>query len=97
MPCVMGAQQNDRFIWLEAVDGTRNIARRYTIATSEDLFGATLVEFAWGRIGTRGQSRVVSFSEHEEAEHFVGQLLRRRASARKRIGVAYRQVPLPAS
>lgn len=90
----MGAQQNDRFIWLEAVDSARNIARRYTIATSEDLFGATIVEFAWGRIGTRGQSRMVSFSKQEEAEHFVRQLLRRRAGARRRIGVAYKEVPL---
>ena len=43
------------FVWLEAVCGERNIARRYTVALSRDLFGASIVEFAWGRIGTRGQ------------------------------------------
>jgi predicted DNA-binding WGR domain protein len=50
------------FIWLEAICAERNIARRYTVALSRDLFGASIVEFAWGRIGTKGQGRAVSFA-----------------------------------
>ena len=82
------------FIWLEAVCAKRNMARRYTVALSRDLFGVSIVEFAWGRIGTRGQGRAVSFASEDEASRFVRQLLRRRASAPMRIGVAYREVAL---
>ena len=89
----MEAQNNQhRLIWLEAVSARRNIARRYTISISPDLFGAVIVAFAWGRIGTKGRVRVVSFESRAEADHFVRCLLRRRASARSRIGVAYRAV-----
>lgn len=93
----MSARAQDRFIWLEAVDRPRNVARRYAIATSADLFGATIVQFAWGRIGARGQSRTVSFVDQAEADRFVRQLLRRRAGAKARIGVAYREVAMPVS
>lgn len=86
----MNALNNQhRLIWLEAVSARRNIARRYTISISSDLFGAVIVAFAWGRIGTKGQGRVVSFESQAEADCFVQGLLRRRASARSRIGVAY--------
>jgi predicted DNA-binding WGR domain protein len=53
--CMEPATQRDRFIWLEAIDRPRNIARRYAIALSQDLFGSSIVEYSWGRIGTRGQ------------------------------------------
>lgn len=82
------------FIWLEAVCTERNVARCYTVALSRDLFGASIVEFAWGRIGTKGQGRAVSFACENEASRFARQLLHRRASAPKRIGVPYREVPL---
>ncbi|MFV0645059.1 MAG: WGR domain-containing protein [Sphingomonadaceae bacterium] len=85
------AHRDDPLIWLEAVDPTRNIARRYMIVQNRDLFGHVIVEYRWGRIGTRGQGRVVSFAEDHDAERFVRTLLRRRASAKKRIGVAYRR------
>ena len=88
-----GPGHNERFIWLEAVDYSRNIARRYAIALSQDLFGRVIVEFSWGRIGTKGQGRTVSFEVHRDADKFVDQLLRRRAGAPKRIGVAYCEVP----
>ena len=67
------------FVWLEALCGERNIARRYTVALSQDLFGASIVEFAWGRIGTKGQGRAVSFADENEAARFARQLLKRRA------------------
>ena len=87
-----GPGHNERFIWLEAVDWSRNIARRYSVALTKDLFGSSIVEFSWGRIGTRGQSRTVSFAQGSEADRFIAQLLRRRAGAPRRIGVAYREV-----
>ena len=84
-----GTGLDDRFLWLEAVDHSRNIARRYAIALSQDLFSSAIVEFSWGRIGTRGQSRTVSFAVRQDADRFVARLLRRRAGAPKRIGIAY--------
>lgn len=93
----MSARAQDRFIWLEAVDRPRNVTRRYATATSEDLFGATIVQFAWGRIGTRGQSRTGSFADQTEAGRFGRQLLRRRAGAKARIGLAAAKWQCPSS
>ena len=87
-----GPGHNERFIWLEAVDPPRIIARRYSVALTKDLFGSSIVEFSWGRIGTRGQSRRVSFAQRRDADRFIARSLRRRAGAPKRIGVAYREV-----
>ncbi len=82
----------DRLICLEAREPSRNIARRYVIAVSNDLFGAAIVQYSWGRIGTRGQRRNVSFPERQDADRFVDVLLKRRSSAPGRIGVAYLEV-----
>lgn len=77
---------------LEARDPQRNIARRYSIAVSTDLLGATLVDLSWGRIGAGGQHRRHAFDEPARAEAFVARVLRQRAGATRRIGVAYRRV-----
>ena len=74
-----GPGHNERFIWLEAVDRQRNIVRRYAVALTKDLFGSVIVEFSWGRIGTRGQFRTVSLPQGSEADRFIARLLRRRA------------------
>ena len=82
----------DRFIWLEAVDRERNIARRYTIALTGDLFGSFIIEYGWGRIGTRGQTVRLSCSDYKAATDFIDRLLRKRAGAPRRIGVPYQEV-----
>ena len=76
----------------EARDPSRNLARRYSIAVSQDLFGATVVDLAWGRIGWAGQQRRHAFDHADAAERFVALVLRQRARAPRRIGVAYQQV-----
>jgi hypothetical protein len=53
---------------------------------------AIIVEYGWGRIGTRGQARVVFIDRDGEGMRFVCQFLHRRAGAEQRIGVAYREV-----
>jgi predicted DNA-binding WGR domain protein len=58
-------------IHLQAVDYARNIARDYQIETTPDLFGHIIVALYWGRIGTRGQSRVMSFVAEGPARRFV--------------------------
>ena len=92
MVSVMETLEHDVLIWLEALCPERNIARRYSIAVSQDLFGHSIVEFAWGRLGSRGRVRTASFASLDRAKWFAARLLRRRASAPKRIGVSYQRV-----
>jgi predicted DNA-binding WGR domain protein len=79
-------------IRLQAVDHSRNIARDYAIEASPDLFGHWIISLHWGRIGTKGQSRMLSFNRQCDAARFVKRTLSRRDSARKRIGAVYRVV-----
>lgn len=75
-----------------AIDERRNIARDYRLSVSVDLFGWFIVERHWGRIGSRGQSVINSFSTRAAAERFVASIRIRRAGAKKRIGVGYERV-----
>ncbi|MCW2393517.1 WGR domain-containing protein [Sphingobium sp. B11D3A] len=84
---------DNQHIRLQAVDQARNIARRYEIHAQRDLFGALVVDYSWGRIGGgAGQTRRVSFEDADRGARFVRQLLKRRASAKARLGVEYRRV-----
>jgi predicted DNA-binding WGR domain protein len=76
-------------IHLQAIDPARNIARDYRIEATTDLFGHVIVELHWGRIGTKGQWRALSFAETKDATRFVQAVLARRKRAKSRIGVAY--------
>ncbi|WP_206245750.1 WGR domain-containing protein [Novosphingobium terrae] len=78
-----------RRISLRAIDPARNMARHYAIDTSRDLFGAIIVDYRWGRIGTRGQHRQAVFEVEADAEHFIAGLLKRRSRSTRRLGVAY--------
>lgn len=75
---------------LAAVHPSRNIRREYLVERQQDLFDWHQVSWSWGRIGHRPCSRVRSFDNETEAIAFVRTLLRRRSTAPKRIGVAYR-------
>lgn len=77
-------------IELVAIDPTRNIRRRYSVAMSIDLFGLVIVETCWGRIGAQGQAKRLSFPDRAAAEHHIASTLRRRDTAENRIGVPYR-------
>ncbi|NML91308.1 WGR domain-containing protein [Sphingobium sp. TB-6] len=77
---------------LEAVDAERNIARAYHIYASQDLFGHVIVALRWGRIGRTHSSITVSFSNEVAARKFIEHTLGKRASAPRRIGIAYNLV-----
>jgi predicted DNA-binding WGR domain protein len=79
-------------IHLQAIDPARNIARDYRIEASPDLFGHIIVTLHWGRIGTKGQTKSVSFAAEQAARRFIRSTLLKRKRAKKRIGVAYRNV-----
>ena len=83
----------DTRIELAAIDEARNCRRSYRIERVCDLFGYHLVEWCWGRTATPGRAQRATFATEEEAVRFVRGLLRRRESALKRIGVAYRAQP----
>jgi predicted DNA-binding WGR domain protein len=78
-------------IMLCAIDEDRNIRRGYMIERTRDLFGWHVVSWAWGRLGSRPTRRVSAFASEQAAIAFARQLLARRGSAPKRIGVAYRE------
>jgi hypothetical protein len=80
-------------IALEAHDPKRNIHRRYEIARTPDLFGWTLVECRWGRAGGELRSKVLAAPTTDAADRLVKSVMRKRASAKSRIGVDYREVP----
>ena len=77
-------------IRLEARSPAHRCFRAYEVAAGVDLFGAWLVEMSYGRIGTSGRTKTRSFPMAEEARAQVTACLRKRASAPRRIGVAYR-------
>ena len=77
------------WIRLEAKSATRRFFRAYEITVGKDLFGVWMVEMSYGRIGTVGRNKVRSFPNIGEARAQVRTCLRKRATAPRRIGVAY--------
>jgi hypothetical protein len=77
-------------IRLAAVDDERNIRRGYMIARTQDLFGWHVVSWAWGRLDCRPTHRIRAFRDKTAAIAFTRQLLAKRATAPRRIGVQYR-------
>ena len=76
-------------ITLEARSSARRCFRAYEIAAGTDLFGTWLVEMSYGRIGTMGRAKVRSFATTDDALAQVNACLRKRATAPRRVGVAY--------
>lgn len=79
-------------IRLEARDPARNVWRAYRITAGQDLFGDWIIELNYGRIGTRGRTKTVLVADEAAARNYVQQCLKRRKSAPRRIGVAYKTV-----
>jgi hypothetical protein len=77
---------------LEARDPAANRLRRWQIDIGYDLFGTWVADVQFGRIGSCGRQVRLVFENQPDTEAFLRQRLRRRATARRRIGVAYRYV-----
>lgn len=75
---------------LEARDPALGRFRAYRLEAGTDLLGDWLVDITYGLIGTRGRCIRHLVQDEAEAKKLVRESLRRRATARKRIGVAYR-------
>jgi hypothetical protein len=77
-------------ISLEARNPARRCLRQYRVEAGTDLFGVWVVKINYGRIGTAGRSRSFVLRDEEEARRLAQSILKRRATAPQRIGVAYR-------
>lgn len=77
---------------LQAVDPERNVARWYSLELINDLFGFVVIETRWGRIGAHGKVKRILSGSEQEARSISRLILRRRATASRRIGVPYRVV-----
>ena len=78
-------------IELAAIDAARNCRRRYRVEAGQDLFGAWLVTITFGRLGAPGRTIVHVVDDERLARRLVTACLRVRATAPRRIGVAYRE------
>lgn len=80
-------------IELFALDAARGVRRRWRVAAYRDLFGELVIETMWGRLGRGGQRLMRRFEDESDALRYVNQLLARRRSAVRRIGVPYLRRP----
>lgn len=79
-------------IGLEAIDRGRNLARRYNVEVSADLFGHHTVDLTYGRIDGWGRTLRLSSPTEAGAVAIVRSRLLRRATAGRRIGAGYQVV-----
>jgi hypothetical protein len=77
---------------LEAHSDRLNHHRLYVVEIGQDLFGAHTVDVGFGRAGAWQRVQRFAFAAPQEAARLVAVRLRRRATARKRIGCPYRLV-----
>lgn len=75
--------------YMQAHDPDQNLHRFYRIEYGQDLFGQWIVEINYGRVGCKGRSIVTLYHSQKEALSYVKQVLKRRQSSPKRIGVSY--------
>jgi hypothetical protein len=81
-------------IRLEAYDPARGRFRAYRIDAGTDLLGDWLVDGTYGPIGSPGRRIRHLASDEMDARRIVHHCLQRRATAPRRIGVAYRSTDL---
>jgi hypothetical protein len=79
-------------IALEAHSDERNHHRRYELAVGRDLLGHWVVTVRYGRVGQPLRELRFASPGADEARAILHDRLRRRLSAPRRIGCAYRMV-----
>ncbi|AKI03542.1 hypothetical protein IMCC20628_04878 (plasmid) [Hoeflea sp. IMCC20628] len=65
-------------IYVERTDASKNMARYYAMEISGTLFGEACLTRTWGRIGSRGQSRMQQFESEGEAVDLFLDLMRKK-------------------
>ncbi len=79
-------------IELEAKDPGANRLRSWYVEAGPDLFGVWIAKVCFGRIGTAGRAVRHHFPTEADAKAFIRAGLRRRQTAKRRIGVPYRLI-----
>ncbi|GIK15206.1 MAG: hypothetical protein BroJett003_01700 [Planctomycetota bacterium] len=77
-------------ISLEAHNDERNHHRRYEVSVGRDLLGHWIVTVRYGRVGRPARELRFGSRDVETARSIFADRLRRRLSAVRRIGCAYR-------
>jgi predicted DNA-binding WGR domain protein len=77
---------------LRACDPSLDRRRSWVVEAGIDLFGEWMARVSFGRIGARGQTIWRVFESEKLAREFVRKGLRRRRSAMRRCGVAYKVI-----
>jgi hypothetical protein len=83
---------DDISIELQAKDVGANRLRAWRIEAGPDLFGVWVTTVRFGRIGAADRALGYQFASEAEVRSFVRTRLRRRGTAKRRIGVAYRVI-----
>ena len=68
-----------RPLFVERRDTSRNMARFYALSIEPTLFGDVCLIRRWGRIGTRGQIKAMSFAREDEALALFAKIQRQKA------------------
>ncbi len=82
--------QNLLTVAFEAHHAERNHHRRYQITIGRDLLDDWVLTIHYGRTGQRGHEQLFANANGGELQRMVRERLRRRLSAPRRIGCAYR-------
>jgi predicted DNA-binding WGR domain protein len=78
----------------EAHNAEKNHHRRYQITIGRDLLDDWTVSIRYGRTGQGGQQKRFASPKAEDMRQVISERLRRRLSATRRIGCAYRLTSL---
>lgn len=65
-------------LYVERTDALKNMARYYAMDISATLFGQACLTRRWGRIGSRGQSKLHVFEDEREAVSLFLDILRQK-------------------
>ncbi len=65
-------------LYIERSDALKNMARYYAMDISSTLFGQACLTRRWGRIGSRGQSKLHIFENEQEAVSLFLDILRQK-------------------
>lgn len=84
-------------IELRACRPAANRYRHWRVEAGVDLFGHVTARVSFGRIGCAGRTIRYEFASEAELQAFLRRRLCRRATAERRIGVAYRVARAPAA
>lgn len=77
---------------LRAIDPDKNIFRWYEIRLIQDLFREWSLVLSYGRIGSKGRTKTISFKDKTSMDHYTQKVLKKHLTSGSRIGCNYNLV-----